>query len=99
MTLLFDIGNTHTHVGLANGRRLVRQMDLRTADWANGRAVAQLLEFVGSLNGPQTARWAHESASDGRARRSARAVRVATGSGAHGVTRPTIPGRFMGSDP
>ena len=24
MILLFDIGNTHTHVGLANGRRVVQ---------------------------------------------------------------------------
>ena len=56
MTLLFDIGNTHTHVGLANGRRLVRQMDLCTADWANGLAVALLKEFVGSAAGSRSER-------------------------------------------
>jgi len=47
MTLLFDIGNTHTHVGLANDRRVVRHTDLRTADWAKGSAAKLLQEFVG----------------------------------------------------
>ena len=25
MILLFDIGNTHTHIGLADGRRVLKQ--------------------------------------------------------------------------
>lgn len=31
MVLLIDIGNTHTHLGLATPRRVVRQMDISTA--------------------------------------------------------------------
>ena len=37
MILLFDIGNTHTHLGLANARRVVRQVDIPTAAWFEGR--------------------------------------------------------------
>ena len=33
MILLFDIGNTHTHLGLANGERVVKQMNIATASW------------------------------------------------------------------
>jgi type III pantothenate kinase len=48
MILLFDIGNTHTHVGLATDRRVVRQTDIPTADWFTGEADARLRRFVGS---------------------------------------------------
>ncbi|MBN2507843.1 MAG: type III pantothenate kinase [Verrucomicrobia bacterium] len=34
MLLLIDIGNTHTHLGLANDRRVVRRLQLTTAGWA-----------------------------------------------------------------
>ena len=47
MILLFDIGNTNTHVGLANNRRVTRQTDIPTAAWSAGRAKAQLARFVG----------------------------------------------------
>lgn len=47
MILLFDIGNTNTHVGLANDKRVVRQTDISTADWRNGQARAALKRFVG----------------------------------------------------
>ncbi len=47
MILLFDIGNTHTHLGLANARRVVRQVDIPTAAWFKGSAVAQVKKFVG----------------------------------------------------
>jgi type III pantothenate kinase len=47
MILLFDIGNTHTHVGLANRQRMVRQTDLRTDAWASGTAAAELVRFAG----------------------------------------------------
>lgn len=47
MILLFDIGNTNTHVGLANNRRVVRHTDIPTADWLAGRAQARLARFVG----------------------------------------------------
>jgi type III pantothenate kinase len=49
MILLFDIGNTHTHVGLANARRVVRQTDIPTAAWFGGNAPAQLARFTGNL--------------------------------------------------
>jgi type III pantothenate kinase len=38
MLLLFDIGNTHTHLGFARGERVVKQVNLPTADWFNGAA-------------------------------------------------------------
>jgi type III pantothenate kinase len=47
MTLLFDIGNTNTHVGLAGARRVTRQTDIPTSDWFSGRARARLARFVG----------------------------------------------------
>ena len=37
MILLFDIGNTHTHVGLADDRRVVKQTNLPTRDWFERR--------------------------------------------------------------
>ena len=40
MILLLDIGNTHTHLGLANGKRVLRQSDIATTAWANGAASA-----------------------------------------------------------
>jgi type III pantothenate kinase len=47
MILLFDIGNTNTHVGLANNRRVVRQTDIPTAAWFGGEAKVRLARFVG----------------------------------------------------
>jgi type III pantothenate kinase len=47
MILLFDIGNTNTHLGLADGRRVVRQADVPTRDWFDGKAAAQVKRFVG----------------------------------------------------
>src|SRR5689334_7830623 len=45
--LLLDLGNTHTHLGLANGTRVLRQMDIRTTAWSDDTALAQLRRFVG----------------------------------------------------
>jgi len=45
--LLFDIGNTNTHLGLANARRVLKQSDIPTAAWFNGRATALVRKFVG----------------------------------------------------
>ena len=45
--LLYDIGNTHTHLGLANERRVFRQINIRTAAWFNGTAARLVAEFVG----------------------------------------------------
>lgn len=50
MILLFDIGNTNTHVCLATKKGLRRQTDIPTADWFSGRATRQLQRFAG----PQT---------------------------------------------
>ena len=47
MILLFDIGNTHTHLGLANDRRVLRQVNIPTAAWFNGTAAKLVQEFVG----------------------------------------------------
>ena len=47
MVLLFDIGNTHTHVGLGNTRRVVRQADIPTAIRFQGKPENALKRFVG----------------------------------------------------
>jgi len=47
MILLFDIGNTHTHIGLANDRRVVRHTEVASRDWFSGRAGSQVRQFVG----------------------------------------------------
>jgi type III pantothenate kinase len=45
--LLFDIGNTHTHVGLANDRRVLKQADLPTGAWRSRAAAALIRKFIG----------------------------------------------------
>jgi type III pantothenate kinase len=45
--LLFDIGNTHTHVGLATAQRVVKQADLPTSLWFRGGAAALVKKFTG----------------------------------------------------
>jgi type III pantothenate kinase len=47
MILLFDIGNTNTHLGLANKRRVVQHMDIPTSAWRNGGALSKVKKFVG----------------------------------------------------
>src|SRR5664279_6216867 len=47
MILLFDIGNTNTHLGLANSRRVVMQADIPTAAWFNGTAERLVVKFTG----------------------------------------------------
>jgi type III pantothenate kinase len=47
MILLFDIGNTHTHLGLADSRRVRRQENIPTAAWLNGTAANLVRKFVG----------------------------------------------------
>src|SRR5258708_3101381 len=47
MILLLDIGNTHTHLGLSNRRRVLRQANIPTAAWANGSAEPLVARFVG----------------------------------------------------
>src|ERR1035437_5192132 len=48
MILLFDIGNTHTHVGLADDRRVRRQTDIPTLTWFGGGATALVKKFIGA---------------------------------------------------
>jgi len=47
MILLLDIGNTNTHVGLANARRVLRVKAIPTSAWFNGTAQVQLAHFAG----------------------------------------------------
>jgi type III pantothenate kinase len=47
MILLFDIGNTHTHIGLADGRQMRKQTDIPTFAWFGGGAAARVKKFVG----------------------------------------------------
>ena len=48
MLLLFDIGNTHTHVGLADNRRVLRQINVPTREWFGGKAAALVKKFTGT---------------------------------------------------
>jgi type III pantothenate kinase len=48
MKLLLDIGNTHTHLGLANSSRVLRQRNIPTIDWKMGRAGGLIKRFVGA---------------------------------------------------
>lgn len=45
--LLFDIGNTNTHLGLANARRVIKQSHIPTEAWLNGGVKDMLLKFAG----------------------------------------------------
>ncbi len=45
-TLLFDIGNTHTHLGLAQGRRLIRHRDAPTRAWFEGKMSRYIESFT-----------------------------------------------------
>src|SRR6266478_3161442 len=47
MLLLLDIGNTNTHLGLANSERVIKQANIPTATWLRGGAKAALMKFVG----------------------------------------------------
>ncbi|MBI3876986.1 MAG: type III pantothenate kinase [Verrucomicrobia bacterium] len=47
MLLLLDIGNTHTHLGFADSRRVARQADIPTAAWFDERAAKLVAKFVG----------------------------------------------------
>lgn len=47
MILLLDIGNTHTHLGLANQKRVVKRANIPTARWFGNTAAALTKRFVG----------------------------------------------------
>lgn len=48
MILLIDIGNTNTHIGLANGRRVVKHTDLPTDLWKTKKVERELKRFIKS---------------------------------------------------
>ena len=47
MLLLLDIGNTHTHVGLAKPDRVVRQRNFETRGWPDRSTQKQIRSFLG----------------------------------------------------
>lgn len=47
MILLFDIGNTHTHLGLANDERVTKVANISTSAWADGTADRLVAKFAG----------------------------------------------------
>src|ERR1051326_3585820 len=53
MILLLDIGNTNTHLGLANEKRVIKQTNIPTRKWFDKTAARPLGRFVGnrSLDG------------------------------------------------
>jgi type III pantothenate kinase len=48
MILLFDIGNTHTHIGLADDQRVLKQTDIPTLTWFGGGAAVLVKKFTGA---------------------------------------------------
>ena len=46
MIALLDIGNTHTHIGLADSRRVLRQADVPTRQWRAGAARSTAARFL-----------------------------------------------------
>ncbi len=47
MILLLDIGNTHTHLGLANSVRVTKQVNMPTSAWQRQEADRLLRDFIG----------------------------------------------------
>jgi len=47
MIFLLDIGNTNTHLGLADSRRLLRQRDVPTACWLDREMEGRIERFIG----------------------------------------------------
>jgi len=45
MILLLDIGNTHTHLGLTKSRRVIKQTNIPSAAWLQGKAARLATEF------------------------------------------------------
>jgi type III pantothenate kinase len=46
MIALLDIGNTHTHIGLANSRRVLRHADVLTKEWNAGASRSAAARFL-----------------------------------------------------
>ena len=49
MIILFDIGNSNTHLGLGNAGRVVRQAQIPTAAWFRGTAKGAVRKFAGGV--------------------------------------------------
>ena len=47
MILLFDIGNTHTHIGVGDAHRVLKQTNIPTESWMEGTPRRALLRFAG----------------------------------------------------
>ena len=47
MLLLLDIGNTHTHLGLATSRAVIRQRNIETAHWDHTSTSPEIERFIG----------------------------------------------------
>src|SRR5882724_8705432 len=47
MILLIDIGNTHTHLGLANQKQVLNQANILTSHWFGGAAAKRMKGCVG----------------------------------------------------
>jgi len=47
MILLLDIGNTNTHLGLANSKRVVKHADIPTTAWFDKSALSPLADLTG----------------------------------------------------
>jgi len=48
MILLLDIGNTHSHIGLADRRRVLTQINILTREWFGGVVPAAVEKFIGA---------------------------------------------------
>ncbi len=48
MIAVFDIGNTHTHIGVANSKRVLRQVNVTSNGWADGSSARAALRFLKS---------------------------------------------------
>jgi type III pantothenate kinase len=48
MILLLDIGNTNTHIGLANAKRVLRNSNIPTNELLHGKASKGISRFVGT---------------------------------------------------
>jgi type III pantothenate kinase len=48
MILLLDIGNTHTHLGLGDARRVLKQVNIPTSAWFEGNAARLVRRFAGA---------------------------------------------------
>jgi pantothenate kinase type III len=40
--LLLDVGNTHTHLGLADANAVLKQTDIPTSNWAQTKAAMRV---------------------------------------------------------